>query len=460
MSEVRILSPTGLVGLGFPETSLRAGLEREPTFIGCDAGSTDPGPHVLGAGGPFKSRAATKRDLRLMILAGLENRIPVVVGSVGGSGNERALQWTRSVVEEIAREDGVHFRMAAIHAEQNKEFLQQLLRGGHMNPLLDGGPRATEAEIDECECIVGVMGVQPIQSALEDGAQVVLAGRSSDTSIFAALPLMLGCSESTAWHAAKLLEGGAGAARPATATDCALATVRDHEFLIEALNPALVCTPVSVAAMFAHETADLTRTEPTGVIDAGEAKYEALSDRVVRVTGSKFHRAEKLTIKLEAVQLAGYRAMSIGGVRDPRLLGQIDRFAEEIKAATLARASELFGFSVSDGRRDYSLRFRIYGLNGVMGPWEREKTVTGHEACVLIDTIAPSQDEANTLVQMATVAFAHKNFPGKLNMNAGNVAFPYSPQDIAVGPTYRFALNQVVDSVRQEDMFPVELVDL
>jgi hypothetical protein len=35
-----------------------------------------------------------------------------------------------------------------------------------------------------------MMGVEPIQQALRSGAQIVVAGRSSDTSIFAALPLL------------------------------------------------------------------------------------------------------------------------------------------------------------------------------------------------------------------------------------------------------------------------------
>ena len=48
--EVRILSATGVCGSGFVESSFEKGLSQSPTFIGCDAGSTDPGPEYLGAG--------------------------------------------------------------------------------------------------------------------------------------------------------------------------------------------------------------------------------------------------------------------------------------------------------------------------------------------------------------------------------------------------------------------------
>ena len=50
MDELRIISPTGGLGYGFPEESLEEGLKRRPHLIGVDAGSTDPGPYYLGAG--------------------------------------------------------------------------------------------------------------------------------------------------------------------------------------------------------------------------------------------------------------------------------------------------------------------------------------------------------------------------------------------------------------------------
>ena len=65
--EFRILSPTGVLGSGFVETSFERALARSPHFIGCDAGSTDPGPSHLGAGHAAFPRDAVKRDLRLML---------------------------------------------------------------------------------------------------------------------------------------------------------------------------------------------------------------------------------------------------------------------------------------------------------------------------------------------------------------------------------------------------------
>jgi hypothetical protein len=44
VSRTVVLSPTGIVGYGFPERSFEAGLEAGPQVIGCDGGSTDQGP--------------------------------------------------------------------------------------------------------------------------------------------------------------------------------------------------------------------------------------------------------------------------------------------------------------------------------------------------------------------------------------------------------------------------------
>src|SRR5580698_10290796 len=79
--ETRLLSTSAILGYGFPEASLKAGLARSPHFIGVDGGSVDPGPHYLGSGKPFCSPIAIRRDLRLMLRAAIENKIPMVIGT-------------------------------------------------------------------------------------------------------------------------------------------------------------------------------------------------------------------------------------------------------------------------------------------------------------------------------------------------------------------------------------------
>ena len=89
MQEFRLLSTSGILGYGFPEASLMAGLERRPDMIGVDGGSVDPGPHYLGSGKPFSSTMAIRRDLRLMLRAAVAQRIPMLMAPAAAPAASR-----------------------------------------------------------------------------------------------------------------------------------------------------------------------------------------------------------------------------------------------------------------------------------------------------------------------------------------------------------------------------------
>ena len=63
--------------------------------------------------------------------------------------------------------------------------------------------------IEDCTNIVALAGAEQIQKALETNADIVIAGRTTDTAIIVALPLMRGCHSGAAWHEAKIGECGA-----------------------------------------------------------------------------------------------------------------------------------------------------------------------------------------------------------------------------------------------------------
>src|ERR1700757_3374089 len=140
MQEFRLLSTSGILGYGFPEASLAAGLERKPDMIGVDGGSVDPGPHYLGSGKPFCSTMAIRRDLRLMLRAAVAHRIPMLIGTCGGAGGEPHLQLFVALVREIARDEGLHFPMAIIHAEQDRSDVVQWVREGRVRSLAGRPP--------------------------------------------------------------------------------------------------------------------------------------------------------------------------------------------------------------------------------------------------------------------------------------------------------------------------------
>ena len=102
MEEIRVLSPTGVCGSGFVESSFEKALTQKPHVIGCDAGSTDPGPAYLGSGRTAFPKEAIRRDLRLMLLGARRLKIPLLIGSAGTGGNDTQLEGMHQLVREIA----------------------------------------------------------------------------------------------------------------------------------------------------------------------------------------------------------------------------------------------------------------------------------------------------------------------------------------------------------------------
>lgn len=458
-NEVKVLALSGMLGAGFLESSFRRGLSWDPDFIGCDAGSTDGGPTSLGNAECSYSRAAVKRDLRLALLGAREKRIPLLIGSAGTAGGDINLAWTVNIAEEITREEGLHFKMAVIHSEQNKEYLKRKLAEGKIKPLKPAPP-FDEAVIDKSEHIVGMMGAEPFIRALEGGAEVVIAGRSSDTSIFAAIPIQRGFSPGSVWHAAKVLECGAACVkhRP-RGGDCMFARIGQGYFVLEPPNLEYACTPVSVAAHTFYETGSpIHLYEPSGMVDTTEAIYEAENERVVRVTGSGFVPAKTYTVKLEGAEKVGYQAICIAGVRDPVLLGQIDGWLDILREKVKQRVHEMYGEKIATG--GYIFNIRIYGRNGVMGAAEPLKDKMSHEVALVMEITAPTQEMATGIVAAAAQAGLHQAVPQWQGGAISNFAFPYSPKQIARGPVFRFNMNHVVEPADPYEMFPMEMVTM
>jgi hypothetical protein len=234
---------------------LERALSLKPHFIGCDAGFTDPGPAYLGTGKTVFSREAIERDLRLMLIGARRLGIPLLIGSAGTAGADMQLAATHEIVKEIAAEEGLSFRLALIHSEQDRAYLKRRLAEGRIKPL-DPAPPFDAAAIDRNEHIVGMMGAEPFIRALDAGAEVLLAGRASDTAIFASYAIRHGISEGVAWHAAKILECGAAAVVNRKTPDCMFAWLRQDHFVVEAMDPSLRCTPQSIASHALYENGD------------------------------------------------------------------------------------------------------------------------------------------------------------------------------------------------------------
>ncbi len=418
-------------------------------MIGVDGGSVDPGPYYLGSGKPFASPMAIKRDLRLMLRAAVEHRIPMVIGTCGGAGGEPHLALTANLVREIAKEDGLHFRMALIHAEQEKPWLKDQVAAGRTRTLSTQAP-LDAATVDRADRIVGMMGPEPFTKALDSGAQVVLAGRSSDPAPFAAVAMRGGVAPAQAWYAGKMLECGATPSIP-KGHDCLFVELDSESVVCEPTNPERRCTPLSVATHSLHENASpCFHTEPGGLLDTSDCRFEAVSDRAVRVSGMRWKPADQYTVKLEAAELLGFRSLTIAGTRDPMLIGRFDSFIASVRSEVEKKAAA-FGVPPSD----YRLSFHVYGRDGVMAEREFVRVIHSHELGIVADVVGKSQEVASAVLAITRTNLLHTDFPNRL-CREGNMAFPFSPSDIEVGPVYRFLLNHVVEVDDPCSMFPIE----
>jgi hypothetical protein len=454
-ADFRLLAATGMLGTGFPGESFDRGLELKPDMIGVDAGSTDSGPFDLATGHCRYGEGAYRRDLGILLPAALKAGIPLVIGSAGGAGGDANVDWTRTIIEDIARAQGLHFRLGVIYSGQDKAYLKRRLAEGRIQ-VLPSGPPIDEAVIDRSLVIVGMMGCEPIQAAITAGAQVVLAGRSSDTSVFAAIPLMRGVAAGPVWHAAKILECGAAAVEYRPSPDSMFATISGDSFVVEAPNQKLRCTPVSVAAHSLYENGDPFRIiEPAGTLDTTHSRYDAIGDRAVRVTGSRFEKAERYTIKLEGAELAGYQTIVVAGIRDATVLDELDAYLDSCRTNIEIRVKRTHPALAPT---EWSLNYRVYGRNGTMGALEPNREI-GHEVGVLIEATARDQKTANSIASIARHQTLHepvKRWAGLVS----NIGLPYGSSDLVRGAVYHFNTHAVVQPDSPMEMFRCATVDI
>ncbi|OZI34942.1 hypothetical protein CAL29_15950 [Bordetella genomosp. 10] len=449
MEELKIVSLNGCLGYGYEVKSLEAGLALAPAMVGGDAGSTDAGPYYLGSGTALVKREQVRRDLGQALIRARAANVPLVIGSAGMAGGEPNLQWVREILLELAREENLHFKLATIHAEIDKAHVRDALRKGAITPM-DDVPALTEDAIMGSIRIVGQMGTEPFARALAAGADVVLAGRSCDTAIYAALPIARGYDPGLALHMAKIMECGAQCGIPLAPNDSLLGVIRKDHFLVRPLSENRICTPDSVAAHTMYEQGDpLTIHEPEGRVDLSMAEFSQADRQTVRVSGSKFIPTPRYRIKLEGARLLGYRAFTIAGIRDAAVIENLEVIATTVRAAVRRNLHK----GIADG--DFQLEFRYYGRDAVLGELEPLRHIPPREVGVLIEAVAGDQLTANYVLSLARSSFLHCPFEGR-KTTAGNLAFPFSPSDMAAGEVYEFSVYHLMDVDTNTSLFPID----
>ncbi|KOV61030.1 acyclic terpene utilization AtuA family protein [Streptomyces sp. MMG1121] len=436
--QFKILAPTGALGAGFRAESLARGVALKPDVIACDAGSTDSGPYYLGSGEPKLSREAVTRDLRLLLKARDRLNVPLIIGSCGTSGRGEGVDRVANMAREIAAQEHLTFKLVRIYSDQDPDTLARRFAEGRIQPL-DGAPEL-DLETLTSSHVVAMMGVEPIQQALRDGAQVVLAGRASDTALFAAYPHMHGADPGLTWHAAKTIECGAACAIP-TSADGLFVHLRDDHFDVEPLDPDSRLTPHSVAAHTLYENANpYLIAEPSGTLDTTDATYTALDDRRVRVAGARYLPAETYTVKLEGSRLVGYQTIAIGGIRDRVVIEQLPKLLPFAQNYFVTKIQDVFQGRVAPD--DVTIDYSLYGQDAVLGAYDPQRADPVHELGMLITVTAPTQETAHAVATFVAHTSSHLPISSYDGL-AGTVAYPFSPPETDRGPLYRFTLHHV-----------------
>lgn len=435
---ISVIVPTGMLGGGVSRAQIQYGLRRGASAIAVDSGSTDSGPAYLARGASKMNRESIKRDMQILMAEAHGAKIPLLVGSCGTSGTDSGVDWTRDIALEVAAELGIAPKIVCLYSEQKSDDLIGKNRKGEITPLPPLGP-VSDADLKSCEHIVALMGPEPYIAALQAGADIVLGGRTTDTAVLAAVPLMRGAGIAQAWHAAKIAEcGGLCTVNPSLGG--VLMRVGRDAFEIEPLDIDNQCSPETVSAHLLYENSDpFTLTEPGGVLDARDADYRWVDNRITRVTGSRW-TPKPYTMKLEGARGGDFQTIMFIGIEDPEVLANLDEFHDLMQKTLTGRIRKTFG----DEAARFDVSLRIYGWNGTSGRPVPRDTVPPRDVGVMFVVTAPTQDLANRMAKACNPYFFHT--PLRPGIEMPSYAFPFTPAEIPRGQVYEFVLNHVVQT--------------
>jgi hypothetical protein len=374
----------------------------------------------------------------------------LIIGSAGDTGTNSRVDLFVGMIKSLAEKHALpRFKLGYFYSEVDPDYLRAAMRSG--NPILglDERPALTEQQLDATDRIVAMAGVHPFLTLLDQGADVIIGGRSSDSAIFAAAALHRGHGEPESYYLGKVLECASFCAEPYGGKETVMGEVNGSgEVLVTAMHPDQRCTVASVAGHAMYE-----RSSPYfeyvagGRLDMTHCDYKQVSDKTTRVTGAKFFPAEEIRVKLEGAGKLGERFIGIAGIRDPYTVQHVDQVIEWAKT----QVRERFGV---DG---YELYYNIYGKNGVMGDLEPVKETRSHELCVVVQAVAPTVDMAEEICMTGTRQMFYARLPD-VKGTAGSVAFILD-EVLQASPAFEWTLNHTVAVSDPLELFPCHMTE-
>ncbi len=347
---------------------------------------------------------------------------------------------------------GQSLKIATLYSNQPAERVKSALAAGRILPLTPA-PEISDAVLDACTNIVALAGAEQILAALNTGADIVLAGRTTDTAINSALPLARNAHAGGAWHGAKIAECGA-LCSTLPRSGVVVLDFDETGFTVTPMAKGAACTPHTVSAHMLYENSDpFILFEPGGHLDVTDAKYEALDERRVRVTGSRWVPSKTYKVKLEGARIAGYQTVGLAVLRDPRYVENARVWAEDIESKVGCEVVQQLALETSD----FDLELRLIGVNAALGDLE-PVAPRPVEVGILAIVTAATQALATEIGKIVNPYLLHHPLTAEEEMPT--FAFPFSPAEITRGPLFEFCLNHVMVLKDPMEAFRLDVIDV
>jgi len=445
MASLKIICPNGHLGFAPLKTgSFHLGVAARPDFIAADSGSDDIGPVPLGNDSCASPKAWQEHDLEEMLLAARKLGVPMMIGSAGDTGTNSRVDMYVQIIRDIAARHGLApFKLGWFYSEVDREYVRAKIRGGSAIKGLDARPDLDEAELDATQRIVAMAGVHPFLKLLDEGCDVIIGGRCSDSAIFAAAALHRGFPEAQSYYLGKVLECASFCAEPYGAKETVMGEITPEHVQVTAMAPEQRCTIASVAGHAMYERSNpFHEFVAGGMLDMSHCRYEQAAEKTTRVTGMTFEPAQEFRVKLEGSGKVGERFVGMAGIRDPYTIAHVDEVIAWARQQTVDR----FG---PDG---WELHYSVFGRNGVMGEMEPLKDQPGHELCVVVQGVAPTREMAEEVAMTGTRQLFYARLPD-VKGTAGGVSFVLD-EVMPASPAYRWTLNHTMAVDDPLELFP------
>jgi hypothetical protein len=443
---LKVLISTGHLGTApSSRESFMLGMAANPDYVVADGGSSDPGPVYLGEDttlGHF-----VREELELFLTESRKKGIPLVIGSAGDTGSNRGVDEFVSIIQELAQEHRIpKFKVGYFYSEVSKDFLKKKLRDGKELTGLGGFPALTAAEINLATRVVAVAGIHPFLKLLEQGADVIIAGRCGISTLprdlayitdFRSAGLSHGKNDRVCVARRRAVHGQGNHHRHHFAR-----RHQDHT-----LPPATaVHHRISGRAFDVRARDAYFEHTLGGTLDMRACNYEQFDERTVRISGAAWIPAKELRVKIEGAKKVGERYMGFVGLRDPHVIRNVDAAIEWCKSAVAKRF----------GQEQYELYFHVFGKNAVLKELEPVRTTSPHELGIVVEGLANSDALAEKITDFAVRMFFLVRIPG-VKGTAGTAAT--TKKTMKSSPGYLWNVNHTVPIDDPMELFPVHMTE-